>query len=269
MKVLLLDGYNLMYRARHSMARGYGGEHTIVYAFFRSLRPLVEKFSPDKIYFVLEGYPKKRMALAPDYKGSRTYHDRDGFKAQRRKISDILKEQFPVSVVRHKDFECDDVLANLIRYEHSEDQCVVVSSDSDFIQLYNSDDNVEVYNPIRKKFVEKPDYDYVLWKALRGDSSDNIEGFRGIGNKRALTLTKDPQLLNEYLEKEPGRHAKLQKNLEMIKFHDMKEELQEVDHWSDEVSWEDVRYTFEEMGFFSIINEKSWEKFVNTFACVG
>ena len=269
MKVLLLDGYNLMYRARHSMSRGYGGDHTIVYAFFRSLRPLIEKFSPDKVYFVLEGYPKKRMELAPDYKGSRTYHDRDGFKAQRRRISDILKEQFPVSVVRHKHYECDDVLANLIRYEHPRDECIVVSSDSDFIQLYNSYDNVEVYNPIRKMVVKKPDYDYVLWKALRGDSSDNIEGFRGIGNKRALTLTQDSGLLNEYLEKEPGRREKLQKNIEMIGFHDMELEMSELDQWNSETSWEDIKDTFEEMGFFSIINEKSWQKFVNTFACLG
>jgi len=213
MKILLLDGYNLMYRARHSMSRGYGGDYSIVYAFFRSLRPLIEKFSPDRAYFILEGYPKKRMELSGgDYKGTRTYHDRDGFKAQKRKIMEIVKEQFPVCAARHHHYECDDVLANLIKYSHATDDCVVVSSDSDFIQLLNEFGNVAVYNPIRKAFMPRPSYDYVLWKALRGDSSDNIEGFRGIGNKRATSMVSNRQLLQEFLDKEEGRDAMLQKN---------------------------------------------------------
>lgn len=62
MKVLLLDAYNLMYRARYGFAKG---PHSTIFSFFRSLRPLVEKFNPDKVYFVLEGYPKQRMSLLP------------------------------------------------------------------------------------------------------------------------------------------------------------------------------------------------------------
>ena len=61
MKVLLLDGYNLIYRAHYAPARG---EYSTVYCFFRSLRAQVEKFNPDKIYFVLEGYPRRRMELS-------------------------------------------------------------------------------------------------------------------------------------------------------------------------------------------------------------
>ena len=43
-KILLLDGYNLIYRARYSFNRG---EFGTVFSFFRSLRPLVDKFKPD------------------------------------------------------------------------------------------------------------------------------------------------------------------------------------------------------------------------------
>ena len=47
------------------------GENATIFGFFRSLRPLIEKFNPDKAYFVLEGYPKHRYELAADYKGTR------------------------------------------------------------------------------------------------------------------------------------------------------------------------------------------------------
>ena len=268
MKVLLLDGYNLMYRARHSMSRGYEGSQTTVYAFFRSLRPIIEKFAPDRVYFVLEGYPKTRMQICPDYKGNRVYHDRDGFRAQRREITDILKHQFPIDVIRHKNFECDDVLANLIRYEHPTDECIVVSSDSDFLQLYNSHTDVHVYNPVRKKFMPRPEFDYVKWKALRGDASDNILGFKGIGNKRATTMVNDISRLDEFLDKGPGNREYFERNISMIQFHDMKNDLEGADRWSQRVSWDKIRGRFEGLKFFSITNDKSWQKYVETFKCL-
>ena len=57
MKVLFLDAYNLIYRAKSGFTKG---DYYVVYNFFRGLRPLVEKFSPDKVYFVLEGAPQFR-----------------------------------------------------------------------------------------------------------------------------------------------------------------------------------------------------------------
>ena len=49
MKVVLLDAYNLIYRARSGFTRG---DFPVVYNFFRSLRPLIEKFDPDKVSLV-------------------------------------------------------------------------------------------------------------------------------------------------------------------------------------------------------------------------
>ena len=60
-KIVILDGYNLIYRARYSGPKWQKGPHIITYRFFRSLRPIIEKLNPDKVYFVLEGYPKIRM----------------------------------------------------------------------------------------------------------------------------------------------------------------------------------------------------------------
>jgi len=265
MKVLLLDGYNLIHRARHSLPRGFTGDDATVYSFFRSLRPLIEKFAPDKAYFVIEGYPKHRLEIAPDYKANRVRHDKDGFQAQKKKIVDLLKNNFPLTVVQHKDYECDDVLANLIKYRHCEDDCIVVSSDSDFFQLYNHHSNVQVYNPVRKAVMPAPEYDYVTWKALRGDGADNIPGFRGIGDKRATNLVLDEAALKEFLGKDESYPPLFERNRALIRFHDMSPEMKGVVYWDACNPWEDVRQVFNSMEFFSITNDKSWKKFVNTF----
>ena len=68
MRVLILDGHNLIHRARAGYHRG---DHSVTFMFFRSLRPLVEKMNPDKVYFVLEGSPKKRIATDANYKANR------------------------------------------------------------------------------------------------------------------------------------------------------------------------------------------------------
>jgi DNA polymerase-1 len=270
--ILLLDGYNLFYRARSGYTRG---PNSIVYNFFRSFRALVEKFSPDKIYVVLEGYPKRRKEEFVDYKAQRTYHDRDGFQRQKSEIISLLKSYFPVIVVRHPDYECDDVLAGLVTQRHSGDKCVVISSDSDFIQLLGENDNVSVYNPIRKKFVEAPMYDYVSWKSLVGDTSDNIPGFDGIGPKRADRLVSNPDLLREFLEgtdavmPEVDRKKKFDKNYSLIKFHDLNGDLNVLEESSPMVNWVLIRKKFHEMTFSSITNDRSWKKFVDTFESVG
>ena len=88
------------------------------------------------------------------------------------------------------------------------DDVTIISSDSDFTQLLNSfEENFRIYNPVKKSFVEKPDYDYVTWKALRGDPTDNIAGIPGVGDKTAEKLCKNPKLLCERLESKDVREV--------------------------------------------------------------
>ena len=261
MKVLLVDGYNMLYRARSGWAKG---DNPIVYTFFRSFRAAVNKFKPDRVYFVLEGKPIKRLAMMKEYKAQRVYHDKDDFHRQKRLVINILKESFPVHVVRHPYYECDDVLAELATVTHKNDECIVVSSDTDFYQLLQSHESIKLYNPIRKKFIEKPECDYISWKALRGDSSDNIEGFRGIGDKRAALLLEDEGAFQAFLA--TGDNAeKFNRNCEMIRFHDLGSDLDDLERSDVEFNDEKIKNLFSDMKFFSITNEKFWPKFVETF----
>lgn len=260
--ILLLDGYNLIYRARYSGMNK--GANSTIFNFFRGIRPLVEKFNPDIAYFVLEGIPKKRLELNPDYKGQRVYHDNDGFNRQRKEILSILERNFPFILTRHSDYECDDIINYLANNKHKEDKVTIISSDTDFIQSIN--ENCELYNPIKKMFIEKFKYDYVSWKSLVGDKSDNIEGFRGIGNKRAVNLLLDESKLNDFLSIKEN-NEKFNKNSFMIAFHDLTNESQNISYTlPNTFDWDSLKKEFIKLEFNSIIGkDKTWEKYINTF----
>ncbi len=262
-KVAILDGYNLLYRARYSARWQTPGPHTITYNFFRSLRKLLEDIDCEKIYFVLEGYPKARMEASPDYKGTREYEKDESYSLQKKEIIEILEKYFPVTLARHPDYECDDVIAHIAKEVHGKDEAIVVSTDTDFYQLFSLD-NVKIYNPIKKSFVEKIDFDYVTWKALRGDSADNIHGFKGVGDKTALKLTNDTKLLREFLDKEEGRQDKFTHNHFMIKFHNL-ENLELLRFSKSTFDEKAALEEFKKFDFKSMVKEKPWKKFTDTF----
>ena len=262
MKHLILDGYNLLYRARHSMFHK-SGSHSIVYAFFRSLRPLIEKMDPDVISFVLEGHPKWRYDLLPEYKGQRKRDDKDNFREQKRRIISLIREYFPINVMRHPDYECDDVIANLVWNKGDDEECVIVSSDTDFLQL-SALQGVKIYNPIKKSYFDPVDFDYVAWKSLRGDGSDNIEGFRGIGNKRALGMLENPQKLETFLSQNNNRE-KFELNKKLISFIDVSDSENVITFSNDTADWDSVRSFFADRNFKSVLSEKGWNNFVNAF----
>lgn len=262
-RVAILDGYNLIYRARYSARWQKKDEHTITYNFFRSLRKLIEDLSPDKCYFVLEGMPKARLAAASDYKGTREYEHDPLFSAQRKEIISIMKHLMPITVVRHPDYECDDVIGHIANQKYASEEVVVVSTDTDFIQLFQQHNNMHIYNPIKKEYVEAPDFDYVTWKALRGDGADNISGFKGVGDKTALKLVSNPDMLTEFLNKEESRKEKFNHNIFMIKFHNIEEDSLEI--YNSKFESNSVKTLFEDFRFGSMLKEKPWKKFVETF----
>lgn len=265
--ILLLDGYNLFYRARYSGMNK--GDYSTIFNFFRSLRPLIETFNPDYAYLVLEGMPKKRLQVLPDYKGQRVYTNDDNFSYQRKKIIEILAEYFPIRLVKHDDYECDDIIGYLANKNSNENNNVtIISSDTDFIQLIS--DKISLYNPVQKKFIMPFDCNYVLWKALKGDNADNISGFKGIGDKRAKILVESEQKLNEFLEEDNNRE-KFNINVELIKLHDLvaDKEVENIKYFDmpEIKKWNELKQIFiNEYNFNSMTKtEKSWSNYIKTF----
>ncbi len=261
MEVLLLDAYNLIHRSKSGFTKG---DNRIVYNFFRNLRPIIEKFNPDKVYFVLEGYPKFRALIDNDYKSNRKKQD-DFFVDQKNKIINIVSECMPFEIARHPDLECDDVIATLASY-HCKlgDKCTIVSSDSDFIQVLNLFDRVALYNPVKKLEIEKPPYDYVTWKALRGDSSDNISGIRGIGDKTATKLLEDPVKLTKLLEDKDNRKI-FERNVNLIRLVDFSDNMGMLERHEGRSDFIMLEKIFSEMMFSSILKNTTWKKYKETF----
>lgn len=263
MNILFLDAYNLIYRARSGFAMG---DYPVVYNFFRQVRPLIEKFNPDKVYFALEGNPKFRKQLTEgSYKGNRTSAG-DDFHRQKAAIINIVSELFPFETVRHPDLECDDTIATLATLHGKKgDKVSIISSDSDFIQLLNIDNvSIELYNPVKKKFIDKPDYDYVTWKALRGDNTDNIGGIPGVGDKTADKLVNDSEKLAKLFENTEKRKI-FERNVNLIRLVDFSDNLTELERKSGSGDFELVYSAFEDLGFDSFLKEKTWNKFIKTF----
>lgn len=270
MTILAIDGMNAFHRARSGFQMGPA---PCVFNFFRQFKALVDQFKPTRIYVGLEGRPVHRYETMSEYKANRKVAPDDPkaaelakFFAQKDVIVELLTKHFPVSVVRHPTFECDDTLANIIKQSSTATDWVLVSSDTDFIQLLQDCPNLKLYNPVRKEFVEAPaDYDYVVWKSLRGDATDNIPGVPGIGDKTADKVASDPTLLKEYLDR-PDVHPIFTRNYDLIKFAEWSDEDKiKMTSSTPQKNWDAVKDVFTGYGFNSIVKDDSWQKFTKSF----
>lgn len=267
-KILVIDGMNFIHRSRAGMLIG---DNPIVFNFFRSFRAIVDQFKPTRVYFILDGHAK-RKDTTPDYKANRIIQDEEKLREMQnvwRQKDIILKllAHLPVSVMCHPNHEADDLIYNLLlRSVQKTIPWIVASSDSDFTQLLHSFPHVQLYNPIKKEFVQEPEYDYVTWKALRGDASDNIKGIPGVGDKTATMLATNFENLTKFLEIE--EHAKVfLRNAALIEFITFSDdELNEVLSSQPTFNAIELKKEFESYAFNSITNDKSWKKFVDTFS---
>lgn len=203
-KLLLVDSNALVYRAYHALPPlKYEGELVnAVYGFFLILTKVMEEVEPN---YVVTAFDRKEKTFR--------HEEFEDYKAQRPDMPDELVSQVPliksglksfnIPVLDKKGFEADDIIGTLTKRWKEKVKIIILSGDRDLIQLV--DDNVVVRSPGRgiKKMItfnkEKVLEKYSLcpelftdYKALRGDTSDNIPGVKGIGKKRAS------RLINEY-----------------------------------------------------------------------
>lgn len=272
MTILAIDGMNAFHRARSGFKLGPA---PVVFNFFRQFKALVDKFKPTRVIIALEGRPVKRHEAMTEYKANRVVAPDDPraadlakFFAQKDVIVDLLSKHFPVSVVRHPTSEADDTLANLIRRSSTAVDWVLVSSDSDFIQLLQTQPNLKLYNPVQDEFVEAPSsYHYLTWKALRGDATDNIPGIPGCGDKTAARIAEAAGLpeFDEYLDV-GDRKVIFERNYSLIEFTEWTdEERGQMTSSSPTKDWDVVKSVFQSYGFNSMVKDDSWQKYVSSF----
>jgi DNA polymerase-1 len=208
--VFLVDGYALIYRAFFAMiARPLttkSGENTsAVWGITNFLLRLYENYHPEYIGWVHDRGVSFRQEQYPEYKATREKLGEElqqDFDRSLERVCQIL-DAFHIPVIAINGYEADDVVATLAqRAATGGMQAVIVSGDKDFYQLIG--DGIALLNPgrggqaaVEEQWVDisnaserlgVPPQRVVDYLALVGDSSDNIPGVKGIGDKTAVQL---------------------------------------------------------------------------------
>jgi DNA polymerase-1 len=207
-KLALIDGNAIIHRAYHSMPKtftnGKGEQTNAVYGFALTLIRMIEDLQPTHIVcsFDLAG-PTFRHEKFADYKGKRVKADQELYD-QIPKVKELV-ETMGIQIIEKQGFEADDIIGTTVEKIHRGEikdgdmKIYIVTGDKDAFQLLG--DNVFIYDlknsgdgsriidaeAVKKKYNLEP-RDFIDLKALSGDSSDNIPGVPGIGDKTATTL---------------------------------------------------------------------------------
>lgn len=200
--LVLIDANHLarrnFYKLRLSNREGDGTG--AIYGTLRGVKKLCVELNPSRVAMVFDGaggYSRPTAHLA-QYKQQRDRSDNELFHKQCSALMDMcINLGCPVFQVDN--VEADEVIA-ILSYEYRDDypECLIVSSDKDLYQLVDVN-HVRVYDDLNQRTVTAVSYrektgltpvDIVAVKALCGDSSDNIPGLPGIGEKTAITLVQ-------------------------------------------------------------------------------
>ncbi|HET7239840.1 MAG TPA: DNA polymerase I, partial [Gemmatimonadales bacterium] len=209
-RLFLIDGYALIYRAFFAMIsrplRTSKGENTsAAWGVANFLLRLREKYRPDYVAWINDAGTSFREARYPDYKSTREKLDEElqaDFDRALERIRTLLAA-FRVPLVIVPGYEADDVIGTLATAAADRGvQAVIVSGDKDFYQLVGP--RVALLNPgrggpaaVEETWVDEsnanerlgvPPSQVVDYLALVGDSSDNVPGVKGIGEKGAQKL---------------------------------------------------------------------------------
>jgi len=201
-QLMLLDGNAIIHRAFHGvppLSLGDGTPTNAVYGFVSTLLTVLTKFQPDYIVATFD-LPGKtfRHDLYDQYKGTRKEMDED-LKPQFALVKEIVRAM-NIEIIEKEYYEADDVIGTLSVQATAEGVgTVIVTGDRDTFQLV--DDHVQVFTMSRGiKDMVLYDREAVFekmgvtveqvidYKGICGDSSDNIPGVKGIGDKGATTL---------------------------------------------------------------------------------
>ena len=206
--LILIDGHALAYRQffaleRTGMKNSENQPTWAVYGFFKAIFDLLAKIHPDYIAVAFDvGRRTFRTEKFEEYKANREAMP-DTMRSQLGIICEGLKA-FDIPIITKEGFEADDVIGTISKNASDKGHnTLILTGDQDSFQLIDKDGTVKVLIPSKGELVE---YDWnkvyeklgvypdqvIDYKGLRGDTSDNIPGIRGIGEKTAQ------KLLNRY-----------------------------------------------------------------------
>jgi DNA polymerase-1 len=234
-RLFLLDGHSLAYRAffalPQTLATSSGTVTNAVYGFTSMLIKLFGDEHPDLIAVAFDmGAPTVRLEMDADYKAGRAESPAD-FRPQLGLIEEVL-DVLRIPVIRMEGHEADDAIGTLaIQASEAGLDAVIVTADRDFFQLVREREQERgaisvLFNRRGISEIDRMDpaavearygitpAQYLDFVALKGDTSDNIPGVPGIGDKTAAKLVNQFGSIEELLARTDELKGKQKENIE-------------------------------------------------------
>jgi len=212
--ILIVDGLNTFLRSFTMINHINPDGHHIggLTGFLKSIGYTIRMCDPTKVIIVFDGVggSNARRNLFPDYKANRNTNrmtnysifqskdeEQESINNQMERLIQYL-QCLPITIVSIDGLEADDIIGYLAtKFEkHSETSKVtIMSADKDFLQLVSP--KVSLYSPTKKKIYTPKDVleefgvssiNFINYKTLLGDSSDNVPGVTGLGPKKLIKL---------------------------------------------------------------------------------
>lgn len=248
-KKLIIDGNNLLHRS-YWVAKTLNGKdeyktQSHLFFFLKILRSYVNIFSPSSIIVCWDyrdkEYSNERKELFEEYKGQRKSNP-EIFEH----IDDLwnVLESLGVKQVYPKTKEADDIMYWLCAERYA-NNAILVTTDTDMFQLINPELNENIiFNPkskiqinnvyLRQHFDVNNGREFIIRKALKGDTSDNIPGLKGIRKERVRSIIdiigNEMKLENAKEILKPEEYEIFERNMQLMW-------LEPICDNKDEVSW--------------------------------
>jgi len=228
-KVILIDGNNILFRSYYAtayngntMKNSKGFPTNALYGLVNIMNKIIEEEKPTYIMCAFDKGKTFRHEKYADYKGGRS------------ETPDELKQQFPkarelveamgINYFEIDNYEADDIIGTFAKKcnNNKDYDAVIISSDKDLLQLITDEVEVKLLKQVgsirmtHKEFLNTYGIEPVRMvdlKALMGDSSDNIPGVKGIGEKTALSLLQEYKTLDNIYENIDSIKGKLKEKL--------------------------------------------------------
>jgi DNA polymerase-1 len=184
------------------MSTSHGVPTTGTYGYLNALFSVIEKYEFDSVIPVYDAGNNWRKKDSTEYKADREKSSIEHYADQNLLIEDVLPALgfTPVGV---PGYEADDVIATISRRSPAYKEIYILTCDKDLLQLVNNRVKVILFNSAKKTQLVDLDgvreifgvwpADVKYYKALAGDSSDNVAGLKGVGPKTAVKIIEESQ----------------------------------------------------------------------------
>ena len=303
--ILLVDGLNTYIRSFMAVpSLNDDGLHTGgIAGFLKSVGYAIKLLNPTRVIVVFDGKggSQKRRKIYPGYKNgrrtdirlNRTYEElsdniteSQNFKKELIRTVNYL-DVLPVTVMALDQVEADDTIAYLAKQTFKDSNVTIMSTDKDFLQL--ASDKINIWSPVKKKIFGCKEIvdeyginckNFIFYRIMEGDVSDNIPGLDGVGLKRVLQafpfLGEEPQVclqqIYNYSENNKGKYKIYERVLDNKLLLERNYELMQL-HNSQIQSFTQLRIEeivakqipkIDKMGFSKLITEdKMWNNLPN------